>query len=395
MPQKIAIIVQRYGLEINGGAEYHAKLIAEKICKYFEIEVFTSTALDYITWEPYYPEGRETINHIPVHRFDVEKTRDPKKFGEIQHFIFNDEHTIEDESQWLKEEGPYYPALIEELERREREFAYFIFFSYRYYHSYYGIKKFRKKAILVPTAEHDEVVYLRLFKDFFTLPAAFVYNSHEEKEIINKISGNDEVPGDIVGVGSEIPREFSPGSFREKFAVRGRYFVYIGRLDENKGVPQLLNFFTRLLAEEKPGLTLVLMGKSVIDIPEHPQIRYLGFMDDKDKFDGLKGADFLINPSQFESLSMVILEAWAIGRPVVVNGRTEVLQGQCRRSNAGLWYTNYNEFKEIIMLLHGNDELKDIMGRNGIEFFENHYSWRVIEDKYLKIIQNLDGSDLQ
>jgi glycosyltransferase involved in cell wall biosynthesis len=390
MPEKIGIIVQRYGEEINGGAEYHAKLIAEKICKYFEIEVFTSTALDYITWGHHYPEGRERINDIPVNRFKVEKARDPKRFGEIQEFIFNEEHTLEDEMAWLKEEGPYYPLLLEELAKREAEFAYFIFFSYRYYHSFAGIERFRKKAILVPTAEHDEVVYLRLFKEFFKLPAAFIYNSHEEKEIINKISGNEDVPGDIVGVGSEIPEVFSPGSFREKFDIRGRYFLYIGRLDENKGVPQLLNFYTRLLAEEKIDLTLALMGKSLIDIPDHPQIKYLGFMDDKDKFDGLKGAEFLINPSQFESLSMVILEAWAIGTPVVVNGRTEVLQGQCRRSNAGLWYTGYEEFKEIMLLLAGNDELREIMGNNGVGFFEKNYSWPVIENKYLNIIKNLN-----
>lgn len=389
MPKKIGIIVQRYGKEINGGAEYHAKLIAEKICKYFDIEVFTSTALDYITWEHHYKEGQETIAGITVNRFKVEKTREPKQFGEIQDFIFNEEHTLDDELKWLEEEGPYYPGLLEELARREEEFAYFIFFSYRYYHSFVGVKQFRKKAILVPTAEHDEVVYLRLFKDFFNLPAAFVYNSHEEKDIIEKVSGNEDVPGDIVGVGSEIPTEFSPDAFREKFDIRDRYFVYIGRLDENKGVPQLLDFYTRLLSEETIDLTLVLMGKSLIDIPDHPRIRYLGFMDDKDKFDGLKGAEFLINPSQFESLSMVILEAWAIGTPVVVNGRTEVLQGQCRRSNAGLWYTEYDEFKEIMLLLAGNDELREIMGKNGVGFFEANYSWPVIENKYLDIIENL------
>jgi glycosyltransferase involved in cell wall biosynthesis len=115
-------------------------------------------------------------------------------------------------------------------------------------------------------------------------------------------------------------------------------------------------------------------------------------MDDKDKFDGLKGAEFLINPSQFESLSMVILEAWAIGTPVVVNGRTEVLQGQCRRSNAGLWYTEYEEFKEIMLLLAGNDELREIMGKNGVGFFEKNYSWPVIENKYLKIIEGIEKS---
>ncbi len=391
MPRKkIGIVVQRYGIDINGGAEYHARLIAEKMSHHCDVEVFTSSAHDYISWKHHYTDTYEIINNIPVHRFQVEKPRDPKIFGDIQDIIFNEEHSIDDELKWLEEQGPYFPQLLETLEKKENEFDYFFFFSYRYYHSYYGTRKFKNKALLVPTAEHDPVIYLRLFKDFFNWPAAIIYNSHEEKNMIHNVSGNRGVPGDIVGIGSEIPDHFSPQSFRDKFAVRGKYFIYIGRLDRNKGVPELLNFYLRLLNEENIDLTLVLMGKSVIDIPGHPRIKYLGFMQDEDKFDALTGAEFLVIPSQFESLSMVTLEAWAVGKPVVANGRTEVLQGQCRRSNAGLWYTNYDEFKEIILLLCENEPLKEMMGQNGKRFFETHYSWPVIENKYLKVLDQLE-----
>ena len=389
--KKIGIIVQRYGIEINGGAEYHARLIAEKMSQYFDVEVFTSTARDYITWKHHYPDKCELVNHIPVHRFPVQKPRDPKTFGQTQNHIFEEEHTLDNELQWMEEQGPYFPDLMERLETRENEFDYYFFFSYRYYHSYHGVNRFKDKAVLVPTAEHDPVVYLRLFKDFFNMPGAIIYNSHEEKEMIHKISGNEKVLGDIVGIGSEIPGSFNPQSFRDKYNIREKYFIYIGRLDENKGVPELLRFYFRLLSEEAIDLTLVLMGKSVIDIPEHPKIKFLGFLLDEDKFDALTGAEFLVIPSQFESLSMVTLEAWAVGKPVVANGRTEVLQGQCRRSNAGLWYTNYDEFKKIILLLNENRELKEIMGRNGKNFFDTHYSWPVIENKYLKIIEQMEN----
>jgi glycosyltransferase involved in cell wall biosynthesis len=189
-----------------------------------------------------------------------------------------------------------------------------------------------------------------------------------------------------VGVGSEIPAKFSPRSFRDKYDIGEKYFIYIGRLDQNKGVPELLDYYMRLLSEENIDLTLVLVGKSVIDIPRHPRIKFLGFMRDEEKFDALSGAEFLAIPSQFESLSMVTLEAWAIGKPVVANGRTDVLRGQCKRSNAGLWYTSYDEFKEVILLLYRNDNLRDILGRNGMSFFEKNYSWPVIENKYLEVI---------
>lgn len=394
--KKIGIIVQRYGTAINGGAEYHGRLIAEKMAPFFDVEVFTSTAKNYITWEHHYPTGTEMVNHIPVHRFPVARPRDPKRFGEIQDTIFHQEHTLSDELLWLEEQGPFYPSLLETLEKREHEFTHYLFFSYRYYHSYHGVTRFKKKAILVPTAEHDEVIYLRMFKHLFHLPGAIIYNSHEEKAMINKISGNEEVPGDIVGVGSEISPSFSAQTFRQKYHLTGKnghyekYFIYIGRLDENKGVPELLHFYLRLLDEEKIDLTLVLMGQSVIPIPDHPRIKYLGFLQDEDKFHALAGAEFLVIPSQFESLSMVTLEAWAIEKPVIANGRTDVLQGQCRRSNAGLWYTNYEEFKEVILLLSQNDQLKEIMGRNGKNFFNTHYAWPVIQQKYLTIFERLN-----
>lgn len=390
MAIKIAIVVQRYGSEINGGAEYHAKLVAEKLAVYFDIEVFSSTALDYITWEPHFSPGINRVNGIRVNRFHVRQARDPVRFGKIQKYIFEYEHSIEEEMNWLEEEGPMVPGLLSELEKRENEFDYFIFFSYRYYHSFHGISRFREKSILVPTAEHDDVIYLRIFKDLFNLPGAIVYNSHEEKSMINRISGNESVIGDIVGVGSEIPASFSPESFRHKFNIPKNYFIYIGRLDENKGIPELLAFYQKFLDETKIDFTLVLVGKSLIEIPDHPNIRYLGFVSDKEKFDGLKGSDFLIIPSQFESLSMVALEAWAIGKPVVANGRTEVLQGQCQRSNAGLWYSNYEEFKSIILLLQQNRDLRSSLGRNGIQFFQSNYSWPVIEKKYRRIIDRLE-----
>lgn len=388
--KKIGIIVQRYGLEINGGAEYHARLIAEKISKFFEIEVFTTTALDYITWTHHYNNKFETINNVTINRFRVKKERNPEKFGKIQKKVFEDEHTLDDELEWLKEEGPYVPALLDELEIRGSEFEYYIFFSYRYYHSYFGLSKFREKSILVPTAEHDEVIYMRIFKDLFKIPKAIIYNSYEEKELINRVSGNQNVAGEIVGVGSEIPVKFNPENFKEKYGLKSKYFLYIGRLDENKGVPELLRYFLKVLKSDKIDINLVLVGRSVIDIPDHKNIIYLGFLDDKEKFDALAGAEFLIIPSQFESLSMVTLEAWAIGKPVLANGRTEVLQGQCIRSNAGLWYSNYDEFRQTIKLLNENSGLKKELGSNGKDFFNKNYSWNVIEKKYIDVLNKIE-----
>ena len=124
------------------------------------------------------------------------------------------------------------------------------------------------------------------------------------------------------------------------------------------------------------------MRHSLLPIPPHPRIRHVGFLDDSDKFDAIAAAELLIMPSYFESLSMVAVEAWALGRPVLANGRCDVLKGQCLRSNAGLYYERYEEFVEALYALESNGPLNARLGQNGRDYFQRHYAWPVIEQKY-------------
>ena len=388
---KLAFVVQRYGLEISGGAELHCRWVAEHMKKHCDVEVLTTRALDYLTWKNHYQKGKEVINEIPVRRFSVSKTRNPGRFGLLQNYILENEHSEEDEFNWLREEGPVCPSLLRYLKRHKRDYDYFIFFSYRYYQSYWGINAVPRKSILVPTAEHDPVIHLRLFKDFFRKPQAFIYNSFEEREMINALSQNEHVLGDVVGVGSEIPAHCSGKEFRQKYDLKGDYLVYIGRIDENKGCHQLFDYFLRFKEETGSPIKLVLVGSTILKIPSHPDVHYLGFLSEEDKFNALEGAELLVMPSFYESLSMVTLEAWALKKPVLANARCEVLKGQCLRSNGGLFYENYLEFREALNALVSLPEFRKGMGENGHRYFNENYTWEVIENKYLSIINQLEG----
>ena len=387
---KIAFVVQRYGLEINGGAELHCRWVAEHMKKYWDVEVLTTRAFDYITWKNHYPKGTEIINDIPVRRFSVSHPRDPERFGRLQNHLLKNEHTIEEELKWLDEEGPHSMELIEYLKENRDAYDYFIFFSYRYYHSYWGIKALPEKTILVPTAERDAITVFSVFKELFRLPQAFVYNSHEEKAMINDISRNEDIPGDIVGVGTEVPPEYSTDDFREKYDIQDEYIIYIGRIDENKGCDELFDFFIRYKQERDSPVKLILVGSTKLKIPSHPDVVYLGFVSEEDKFAALNGAEVLVMPSFYESLSMVTLEAWAMQKPVLANARCDVLKGQCLRSNAGLFYESYEEFREGMDLLMGSAPLRDAMGKNGKMYFTENYTWEVIENKYLGIVDHLE-----
>jgi len=385
----IAFVVQRYGLEINGGAELHCRWVAEHMLRHMPVEVLTSCALDYITWRNHFPEGEEVINGVRVRRFPVSRPRVPEKFGRIQNHILEHEHREKDELAWLEEEGPTSPKLIHFLRKNGGAYDHVIFFSYRYYHSYWGIRGIPEKSILVPTAEHDPVIHLKIFKDLFRMPRAFIYNSEEEREMIQALSQNQDIPGLVVGVGTEVPSTFSAERFRRKHGIAGPYIIYIGRIDENKGCPQLFDFFLRFKRETRSDVTLVLIGNSVLRIPSHPDIRHLGFVAEEDKFDALSGAELLVMPSFYESLSMVVLEAWALGRPVLANAKCDVLKGQCRRSNGGLYYENYGEFREALALLLETPRLRAGLGENGLRYYHTHYTWDIVESKYLAVLNQL------
>jgi glycosyltransferase involved in cell wall biosynthesis len=386
---KLAVVVQRYGAEINGGAELHARYIAERLARHASVEVVTTCARDYVTWKNELPEGVETINGISVRRFPVSHERRPIEFGRRSARVFDRMHSIADELEWLESEGPASPTLVRYVTRAARDLDFVLLFSYRYYHAWHLARRIPQKAIIVPTAERDPAVCLSIFGPVFRGVRAVMYNSPEERAMITAASHNEAVPGVVVGVGSEIPAASDAARFRRSFGIRRPFALYVGRIDENKGCGELFRHFTRYAAAFPSGLDLVLIGNAILDVPAHPRIRHLGFLSDRDKFDALAASDLLIMPSYYESLSMVALEAWALGRPVLANGRCDVLKGQCLRSNAGLFYESYEEFVEALYALESNGPLNARLGRNGREYFTRHYSWPVIERKYLETFERL------
>jgi glycosyltransferase involved in cell wall biosynthesis len=302
--------------------------------------------------------------------------------------VFEHPHSTADELKWLESEGPTSPALVRHLSAVSATFDFFVFFSYRYYHAWHGVRAVPSKAVLVPTAERDPAIGVSLFASVFKNARAIMYNSFEERALIQAVSGR-QGPGVVVGVGSEIPERTQPWRFRKKYNVKRPFAVYVGRIDENKGCPELFAFFERYAVMYPHGLDLILIGSSVLRVPSHPRIRHLGFLGDEDKFDAMAAADVLIMPSRYESLSMVALEAWALGKPVLANGHCDVLRGQAVRSNGGLYYEDFEEFAEALYALEGTGPLGAILGRNGREFFRRHYTWPVIERKYLEMFDRL------
>ncbi len=388
--KRIAFVVQRYGLEVNGGAELHCRQLAEHMNKMYDTEIITTKAIDYVTWRDEYLLDEEIINNILVRRFSVKEERDNNSFNKLSANVLKGNSSKQDEEHWMQKQGPYSPDLIEYLESHKEDYDVFIFFTYLYYTTYFGLQKVFDKSILIPTA-HDELpIYLKIFGDMFHLPRGIFYNTTEEKAFLEKKFHIESIPNNngYGGVGVEVPENISAEAFRKKYGL-DKFIIYIGRIDEHKGCKDLFAYFNEYKKRNGGDLKLVLMGKEVIRVPETKDIVSLGFVSDEDKFNGLAACEFLVLPSQFESLSMVVLEAMKIGKPVLVNGKCEVLKGHCTRSNAGLYYQNFYEFEGCVNYLQMHPKQCLEMGENGQDYVEENYKWDVIIKRLSKLVEKI------
>jgi len=383
---RIGLVVQRFGEEVIGGAELHARWIAQHLAERHEVEVLTTCAVDYLTWENAYEPGETTVAGLRVRRFPVARRRTPEGFDELSSKVHFFEHSDGEEGRWMEEHGPVTPGLLRHLEARGGDYDVLIFFSYRYWTTYHGVRVHPGKSILVPTAEQDNAVRLRIFRDLFRLPAALAFNSPEERELLLEVSGATDLPGEVVGVGIEDAPVVPPDEIRRRLDVLGDYVVYVGRIEREKGCARLFDEFARYVREQAPHLNLVLVGKAVLPVPVHVNVTHLGVLSDAEKLSVIGASRLLVHPSPYESLSMALLEAWKMGRPALVNGRCSVLRGQVQRAGGGLYYGAYEEFAEALTWLLSRPAEADALGRAGRAYFERHYSWPVIMEKYERLL---------
>jgi glycosyltransferase involved in cell wall biosynthesis len=382
----IGLVVQRYGEEVIGGAELHARWIAQRLAARHRVEVLTTCATDYLTWENTYPPGPTVVGGLPVRRFPVARRRTREGFDPLTQRVHFYEHSDADEKRWMEEHGPVTPGLVKHLKAHGRDYDAIIFFSYRYWTTFHGVAVAPGKSIVAPTAEEDATVSLRLFREWFRRPAAYAFNSHEEKELLLRVTGAADLPGEIVGVGIEDAPAVPGDDIRRRLDLLGDYIVYVGRIEREKGCAQLFDQFLRYVREFEPQLSLVLVGRPVLEVPVHVNVRHLGVLSDAEKLGVIAAARLLVHPSPFESLSMALLEAWKMERAALVNARCPVLRGQVQRAGGGLYYDGYEEFAETLSWLGEHPDTRAAMGRSGRAYFEANYDWDVVMAKYERLL---------
>ncbi|MGD8894739.1 MAG: glycosyltransferase family 4 protein [Acidobacteriota bacterium] len=384
---RLAFVIQRYGLEVAGGAELHCRWLAERLARRHHVEVFATRALDYLEWRNHYPKGTELVGGVPVHRYTVRRTRNARKFASLSNLCFHETHSREEEEAWVHENGPFSPELVRKVRRSRSDFDRFLFYCYRYYQSYHGLPPVRDRAILVPTAEEDPAIQLGVFKDLFRSPRGILYLTPEERALVEDASGNHDVPNAVIGSGLNLPPTDAGHDFAARHGLTRPFVLYVGRIDKNKGCVSLFAYFRKFVEETRAEVDLVLAGSAVIPIPDHPRIHHVGRITEEEKVAALGQCRLLVMPSPYESLSIITLEAWKLGTPVLANGRCRVLMGQCLRSNGGLFYHGYAEFAEGLRLLLEKPQLAASLGQQGRDWVDTECAWETVEGRVEELLE--------
>jgi len=386
---KIAFVVQRYGPEVMGGSELHCRLIAERVASAgHEVSVYTTCAKDYTTWDNVYPPGRETLNGVSVRRFPVTKPRDMASFNEYSDWIFTHEHSDQDEREWLDRQGPLTPGLLEALEKEEDRHDAFIFFTYLYYTTYWGLKKIKGPKTLVPTAHDEPALRLRVMKEVFAAPAAFMFNTESERKLLGRHFSFEGKYQSVVGVGVEIPGRPDVSGFCRKNSLAGPFILYAGRIEPGKGCRDLIDDFLAY-APGDPKTQLLLIGNLLMALPSHPRLRYLGFISTEEKNAAMAAAAVTVHPSRLESLCMAAQESLAVRTPILVQEAADPLKEHCLRGQCGLYYSNGREFAAALGLLFRDARLRKVLGENGFAYVRKNYAWPEVMAKYERLFQFL------
>ena len=388
---RICFVVQRYGLEVNGGAELLCRQLAEHmVSDNREIHVATTKAVDYSTWKNAYKKNEEVINGVQIHRFPVRRPRNQAKFDELSTRLltYREIFSYETEREWIDLQGPECPKLITYLKDNKDYYDAFVFMTYLYYTTVIGLKEVADKAILIPTAHDEPFLRMKHYEELFHQPKDFFFCTEEERQLVHSKFHNEDIPSDIGGAGVDVPDDIDPERFKNKYGL-GDFMIYVGRIDGGKNCGELFRFFRAYKQRHPSDLKLVLIGKPAMDIPADDDIVSLGFVSELDKFDGIAAARMLVLPSIFESLSIVVLEAMCVHTNVVVNGKCPVLKGHCIKSNGALYYECYPEFEGVVDFLLNEHDKAEQMKINAYNYVQENYQWDVITARLGKFVDNM------
>lgn len=380
----IAFVCPRYAEGGTvGGAETLLRNVAHRAagagCR---VTFLTTCAQNHFSWENTLPPGVRKSGPIDVHYFPVD-ARDAGLYLQIQEAI-NRRGSVapDDERKWIDNSVNSQP-LYRHLRDRSAEYDRIIMGPYLFGLVWHAAQVCPERTFLVPCLHDEPFAHLAIMKTMFTAAAGCLFNSDPERDLAVRLFDIPDRKRSVVGMGID-PFEANANRFTQAHRMARPYVIYCGRRERGKGVPLLTDYMSAFRRRTGRDIGVVFTGSGPIEAPDDlwPHILDLGFVDEQTKRDAMAGALAFVHPSTMESLGIVLLESFLAGTPALVHAGSEVLQWQCRRSKAGLWFRKYPEFEEELVLLADQPEVRRVMGDAGRDFVRREYAWPAVEKRF-------------
>jgi glycosyltransferase involved in cell wall biosynthesis len=365
--RRLAVVVPRYGPDLGGGAEGLARWVAGWLARRHDVTVLTTCAHDYRTWADHFPEGRSLDGNVRVERFRVPVPRDTARFDRWYTAAVRGELGALGLERWMKEQGPHSPGLLDHLDREGAGYDAVLFVPYLYATTWEGLPLVADRSLMIPALHDEPPAAFPIMDRTFRLARGLAFSTPEEREFCRRRFGPLRAESRLVGVGVDVPPPAPPPDPDDP------YVLYLGRIDPSKGCADLIALH-RVARRNDPTLPrLVMAGRVAMDLPDEPWLDVRGFVSEEEKAELLAGATALMLPSEYESLSMAVLEAWMHGRPVIVSDRSPVLVGQVRRASGGLWYADPAQYVEALQVLATDPGRAALLGLQGRRYARGRF----------------------
>lgn len=391
LAQRIAFIAPRFSEHGTvGGAETLIRRLAEHAAAAGRtVRLLTTCAESHYTWENKVPPGVRRFGNLEVHFFPVDE-RDTAAFLRIQKAIGSRGNvTPADEQAWIAN-SVNSTALYEHLRERGSDYDRIVAGPYLFGVTWFAAQVYPLRTFLVPCLHDEPFAHLGIMRKLFGSAAGFLFNSEPERDLARRLYDVPERKCAVVGMGIE-PFEVNPKVFAARRHIGAPYVIYSGRREDGKGTPLLCDYMAAFRERTGKDVKLVFTGSGDLHPPAElaPHVTDAGFVTEPEKREAMAGAVAFVHPSVNESLGIVLLESWMAGTPALVHAKSPVLQWQCHRSGAGLWFRNYADFEEELLLLLGNEELRNAMGRAGREYVRREYAWEEIGRRFFGAIDRI------
>lgn len=428
----LAFVVPRFGKDLGGGAETLVRQIVlalknrrdfvdiyaqqngespDRLQAVKNLEVWTTCARDHRTWLNELPAGKSEEEGISVWRFPVDE-RDTDTFIHFELAMREGKVLSTDEQlDWL-ENSVNSKALYRHIAERGSSFDAIVFAPYLFATSFWGALIYPERSFVIPCLHDEHYAYQSVFKYLFSSVRGLIFNSSAERDLAQELYnfGDDEKPRmAVVGMGFDVHRE--RGSLKderthcrkavqEKFGNRGlatTYLLYVGRKEEGKNLHLLIKAFSEFRARHpRASLQLAIVGSGDIafldSLPEG--VIDLGFVSEAEKSLLLQGALALCQPSVNESFSIVVMESWLAGTPVVVHANCSVTRNHVLSSGGGLYFADENEFVAVVEALLNSDELGSVLGISGYDYVCKNYSWEAVMSRLYGALEGFKVIDV-